>query len=77
MGVLGYLMGVLGYLMGVLGYLMGVLGYLRGVLGYLMGVLGNPMAWWRRQATAKWRLGRRKWRGAPIPGPPRAAALKN
>ena len=49
---------------------MGVLGYLMGVLGYLMGVLGYPMAWRRRQAMAKWRWGRRKWRGAPILGPP-------
>ena len=55
--------------MGVLGYLMGVLGYLMGVLRYLMGGLGYPMAWRRRQAMAKWRWGRRKWRGAPIPGP--------
>ena len=47
-------MGVLGYLMGVLSYPMGFRGYLMGVLGYLMGVLG-------------W--GRRKWPGAPVPGP--------
>ena len=70
-GVLGYLiMGVLGYLIGVLGYLMCVLGYLVGVLGYLMGVLTYPMAWRRRQAIAKRRWGQRKWRRAPIPGPP-------
>ena len=51
-----------------LDYLMGVLGYLMGVLGYLMGVLGYPMAWRRRQAMAKWRLGRREWRGPGGPG---------
>ena len=54
---------------GVFGNLMGVLGYLMGVLGYLVGVLGYPMAWRQRQAMAKRRWGRRKWRGPPIPGP--------
>ena len=29
---------------------------------------GFPMAWRRRQAMAKWRLGRRKWRGPGGPG---------
>ena len=29
-------------------------------------LLGVPMPW----RMAKWRWGRRKWRGAPIPGPP-------
>ena len=42
-------------------------------------LLGVPMAWRRRQAMAKWRLGRRKWRGpgggrnggpAPLSTPP-------
>jgi len=36
------------------------------IFGNLLGV---PIYWrWRRQAMAKWRLGRRKWRG-PVPGP--------
>ena len=33
-------------------------------------LLGVPMAWRRRQAMARWRLGRRKWRGpgsGPVP----------
>jgi hypothetical protein len=36
-------------------------------------LLGVPMAWRRRHAMAKWRCRRRKWRGARIPGTPRAA----
>ena len=30
-------------------------------------LLGVPLAWRRRQATAKWRWGRRKWRWARLP----------